>query len=364
MKAFSRRKKRYAVIGAALALGSGAAMTAPGCRSATQITVDIRTLGMTCADLKGVSIVVAGSRDDAENKLDGDTLSAQIPRGECGADDHRLGTLVVTPGSSHAAIIVRARVSEGPDSPCKRPEYTGCIIARRAFSFVDHTSETLPITLEASCTNKPCDPTTSCRTGTCVDSSANCSEGADTCESLAEPMVSPNGMVILPDGAAAPTDGSVATDGSVVDGSDGATTRDTGVDAPIDALVEAGTDYGNACPIPGGSTDCHESVGPSSPCCRMSGLASYYCGGTNGMCMMLDDHFLCTGRKACAEAQFCCASAALMMPKSSTCLATNFCAAESNTYLCNGMDDCPPDQPYCSGTYLVGEPLRKCSATP
>src|SRR5262245_18663820 len=99
MRTMSRRSRRAAT-GAGRFLSSGLARAARGCRWATQSTSDVRTRGLTCADLKGVSIVVSGSRHDAEDKLDLGSLSAEIPRGQCGADDHQLGTLVLTPSGS------------------------------------------------------------------------------------------------------------------------------------------------------------------------------------------------------------------------------------------------------------------------
>ena len=155
------------------------------CRDATQVTVDIRTLGIPCSSLKGVKIVVARSPRDAEDRMALGSLSAEVQRGQC--DGERVGTLVLTPSEAKGAIIVAARISDEAAATCKPPDYKGCIVARRAFAFLDHVSVTLPITLEVACADVPCDVVSSCRSGTCVSSEASCSDGTQRCAS--EPVV-------------------------------------------------------------------------------------------------------------------------------------------------------------------------------
>lgn len=191
--------RRALALFVALALGVVAASLSPACRTATQVTVELRTVGaLTCAQVKGVAIVVARTPQDAEAKMQLESLSAEVTREQCGADPRFLGTLVVTPSESTGAILVRARVRDDAAATCKPPDYRGCIVARRAFSFIDNAALTLPISLEQSCVDVPCDVVSSCRTGKCVSSDASCSESSGRCSSGAEPVVAEDGGIVPP----------------------------------------------------------------------------------------------------------------------------------------------------------------------
>ncbi len=196
------------------------------CRDPTQVTVDIRTLGIPCASLKGVKIVIARAPKDAEDRMALGSLSAEVARGQC--DGERVGSLVLTPSRAKGAVLVAARVSDDATSTCRPPDYKGCIVARRSFTFLDHVSVTLPMTLEVACADVPCDVVSSCRSGTCVSSETTCSESSARCESPTEPVVLPG-------------------DGSTDDGAtDGATNR---------------------CPLPNGTTPDCKSLGADAVCC-------------------------------------------------------------------------------------------------
>ena len=80
-----KRGIRLALGSFALAfVGLFASVGSEGCRTPTQITVELRTLGgLPCSSLKGVAIVVARTSQDAEDKMQQGLLSAEVPRGVC-----------------------------------------------------------------------------------------------------------------------------------------------------------------------------------------------------------------------------------------------------------------------------------------
>lgn len=305
-----------------------------GCRTPTQITVELRTLGgLPCSSLKGVAIVVARTSQDAEDKMQQGLLSAEVPRGVCDADGRTIGTLVVTPQDSSGAIIVRARFSDDLKT-CTAPDYKGCIVARRSFSFIDHVSVTLPITLEVACVDIPCGVETSCRAGTCVSSKASCSESSRTCDSPAEPVNSPEGGAIPPDGAK-PDDGG---------------TPDSSADAPIDAARDPGQ-FGNDCPTMSGAKDCDPQL-----CCYQG---SFFCSS----CDPQHYNFKCLGRKHC-NGGYCCANAATSPGSSCDTTAEQACTQDGNHYLCTTSADCPAKLPTCNGKYyeVATGTVKECSA--
>lgn len=344
--------RRLALVRTLLAASGSVALVAvagygsEGCRSPTQVTVELRTVGaLPCTSLKGVAIVVAGSPRDAEAKMKLESLSAFVPSGECNADGRTIGTLVVTPGSDTGAILVRARYSDGPGTTCIAPDYKGCIVSRRSFGFIEHTRVFLPISLEATCVDVPCDVESSCRTGVCISSEALCSENG-RCDSPAEPVLGPDGIGTLPDGAVAPEDSGADT--SMLEG---------GKDAPSDVQKDAPPDidaagYGNECPTANG-TDCNAS---NQVCCYMG---SYFC---QTSCTPGYYVFNCLGRKYC-NGSFCCGLPnSGSGPLGSSCDTTNgqMCTQNGNHYLCSSDADCPKHLPRCNGTYYgVGTGVTK-----
>ncbi len=315
------------------AIGSIALVVAAGwgseaCRDATQVTVDIRTLGIPCSSLKGVSIVVARGPQEAEDRMGLGSLSAQVERGVC--DGARVGTLVLTPSEPRGAILVAARVSDDPAATCKPPLYQGCIVARRSFAFLDHVSVTLPITLEVACADVPCDVVSSCRSGTCVSSETTCSEGTQRCESPAEPVVLADGGVEAPDAA---RDGASADGSNLVDGALG----DSGLDGSDagDSSVVTREGATNQCPLTNATKPDCKTLGANAVCCaRASGPS---CVASAAVCGDLDPRYDCLGAAHCPAATWCCAPENVAPPQS-------VCASLCKTggFLCTVDADCPP----------------------
>ena len=274
--------------------------------------MELRTLGaLPCTSLKGVSIVVAQTPREAEDRMKLGALSADVPRGECNADGHTIGTLVITPSNDTGAIIVRARISEGPDATCVPPDYTGCIVARRSFSFIAHAAVTLPITIEASCVDVPCDVVSSCRSGVCVSSSASCSDSAGSCSSIAEPVPDKDGGVVPPDEAGiVSVPDPLLPDGAPRDGAmlDGPPLTDGAPDAPPDAPLFDGKPDGppsgnGLCPTNAGDVDC--APASAAPVC-CNDIASGFICTPDAQCLSPYQHFYCTGPQHCGGG-YCCA---------------------------------------------------------
>ena len=348
------------VLASALVLLTGAG--SGGCQSPTQVTVELRTLGaLPCTSLKGVSIVVAQTPREAEDRMKLGSLSADVPRGECNADGHTIGTLVITPSNDTGAIIVRARISDAPDASCVPPDYKGCIVARRSFSFITHASVTLPITLEASCLDVPCDVESSCRSGVCVSSSASCSDGASSCASIAEPVPDKDGGVVPPPDASVISvpDGSLP-DGAPRDGAmlDGPPLGDGAPDALPDTKPDGPPSGNGLCPTNNGDLDCPTLGSMDALCCN--DIAKGFVCTSDTLCPSTYQHYYCTGPAQCGGGK-CCAGMPIvdagMEAGSDASSAPSFVAQcygagtacpAGTTVVCGSSATCPDLAPNCT----------------
>ncbi len=340
----TRRPRQLLLI--VLGVIAALALTVWACRTPTQITVEIRTHGFRCDEIKRLTIAVAKNPAIAEERMTSGFVAAEVvqdkaaPAKDCLAED-RVGTLVVTPDDATGAIIVAA--SYDTSERCVPPDYKGCIVARRAFTFVERSSLLLPVTLELRCKDVPCGVFTSCRAGECVSSNATCEEGSGTCTSEAEPVFTADGgsipseASVQPDGAPL-DDGGVLPDGGPADGGES--------EAGVDAGIDSGPGATNFCRADAGYVDCYKPTDATSVCCQV--LSSYACGVSpcpNGV------YYPCLGRKHCQANQYCCALAPGSGPQSQ-CM--NACSA---FVFCNVSLDCPP------GTYCdldAGGPAGIC----
>lgn len=235
------------------------------CREPTQITVVIRT-GEKCSDLSGAEIVVGPSQKETQTRFEQKFTVAQSH--DCDATG-LLGTLVVTPGGAGGTIVVAAGVRVGgapaPDpAECATVAHAGsCIVARRSFSFLDHTSLTLPIELDPLCVGQACDPASTCFKGSCVDATVSC-VGAD-CGLQQEHPGSGSGT------DASSSDGAYDAD---LDGMsfDDVTDTGTGMDATMVGDGRADADSGDS----GTGTMCNggQSAGGSGSCDPSNGHGS------------------------------------------------------------------------------------------
>jgi hypothetical protein len=235
---------------------------AVSCRDATQVTVRITTRER-CSDLSGVAVVVGPEQQETQQRFEKGFTTA-VTR-SCDASG-LIGTLVVAPGGAAATIVVAAGVQVGgataPDpATCADPMVAakGCIIARRTFAFIDHTSVNLPIELDPLCIGKSCNPASTCFKGACVDATVTCNGSA--CGLPDEhPGEGGGNEAGSSDGAYdGDLDGMSFEDVSVLDSGDGSTITDA-------SGLDTGTFDGSA------------------PPCGNPGSSSYcYGGGTNGV---------------------------------------------------------------------------------
>lgn len=188
-------------------------------------------------------------------------------------------------------------------SSCRPPLYTGCIVARRQFSFSEYQQLHLPITIDPECKDVPCDAFSTCRTGKCFKSEVTCADGR-----CLEPGDDGSGGtsdagVVIPDaggdGAMPPVDaGSDSSADATTDGpDDGGALGDGGIDleaGPGGAVGCNGT--GLMCPAPtacGGTAQSCCGTGGDAPVC--SPVGSCQAGSTRYCCRDAD----CTAGKFC-----------------------------------------------------------------
>ena len=89
-----------------------------------------------------------------------------------------LGSLVVIPGSAKeiAVRIVTGLDGKTPDA-CAASGYSGgCIVARRALSFISGSPIAVPVKMEASCRDVACQPNQTCSKGGCVAVGTPCTD--------------------------------------------------------------------------------------------------------------------------------------------------------------------------------------------
>ena len=133
------------------------------CREPTEIVLDIRT-DADCRDVSSTTITI-GTLADFERRPPTTSTTA------CTPETQEIGTLTVVPRDekdAEVALRVVTGFGKTPDQ-CVRDGYKGgCIVARRVLHYRPHHSIDLPILMEASCMDVPCDTTNTCRAGQCV----------------------------------------------------------------------------------------------------------------------------------------------------------------------------------------------------
>ena len=141
-----------------------------------------------CDRVTGVAIAV-GAADDFDSRPAATTTHT------CTAGD--LGSLVTVPlHDKTSSMGIKIVLGAGRDpTDCATTFGTGCIVARRALSYVPHTRLTLEVPLNSACLGVACRPNETCVAGACTNAkvtdpgacSGGCGEGA-----LAQPTSNPN----------------------------------------------------------------------------------------------------------------------------------------------------------------------------
>jgi len=287
------------VVVVVFALAATGALLAPGCKDATQATLEIKIAKTElCASLGGTAIAVGADRNEVETRISS-FVTAETR--DCNAATGSIGSLVVTPGEGGSSAVIvavafdTARARTATD--CKPPAYAGCVVARRFFAFSDHKNLRIPITIDPECLDVPCNATSTCRKGNCYDSTAidNVEPGDDGFGGASEAGIvdgavdgfTPDGS--KPDGA---SDG--GADGSI-EGGDGAT------DAPVDGSSQDGG------PFSSGKDYC---MGTTLVCpAFVDGGGPLFCNGVGQACCNDDGlGFVCRPQASCSAAnrRACC----------------------------------------------------------
>jgi len=333
------RHALFAALALALpAVGLGA------CRAPTQARVVITTT-TSCADVAaGVAIVVKDRPVAAEAAL----LSGFVTTTTKACQGGTIGDLVLAPGESTGAIVVTARYKGQDSATCRPPDYKDCIVARRAFSFVDHETLTIPISLDPDCVNVPCDAISTCSKGKCVSSSASCSGGS--CAVDPSVPVTPDAGGLLPDGAVPPSDAG-ARDGEASEGGGDAAGGDAGDDGGGDGDGGGGIDGGTFPPTDFmGPFNCLAGAPSCAAVCPASTFEACY---SNSM-ISPPRPVTCRGKAAKGDLQFCCGSSdcAATGGPNTICCASDvpicMAACPITRRVCRVDADCPSNQ--CDGT--------------
>lgn len=339
MRPRERPGRRTAIILAGGALGVLGSLDA--CRAPTQVTIVVETPTIACSALQGIAIYVDGDSTRAEEE--GRPPRAPTATVVTCESDRRAGSLVVVPAGGRGAIVVVAGVRERADRCGPDNEYAGCIVARRAFSFIEHVPLTIPVPLDLACVDVPCSAQSTCSDRRCVSSEVSCDESG--CKPPGE----------LPDGGTALVDAPTSNEASAADGG---STVDASLDAPADAPKDSGT---NTCD-PRCSTSPTPSVGMKcslieQTCCKNDQGGG---GGANPEITCAPtcagETLCCLGREDCSNAaRHCC------FPKGGGTTAACRDLAECGTVVCRGSEDCIGTGDACntgtSSVYGVCMPL-------
>lgn len=202
-----------------------------GCRDATQTIVEIST-DISCSDRPSTSITV-GQLAGLEQRPPGTVTD------RCAPESGRIGSIVLVPDDEKDApfaVRIVAGLTKSADD-CVADGYVGgCVVARRSLSFVPHTTLNLPIVLEASCIDVPCEATQTCRRGSCVsaqiDDPQHCTEPGG-CDDGAGGANGSGGSSGLPEGGTPQSAGQAGLGGASGEGGDPSTAGAGGQPEPV-----------------------------------------------------------------------------------------------------------------------------------
>lgn len=303
-----RRGKRA---GLGIACAFGVVLSMQGCRTPTEAILDVSFTG-SCEAASNIAFIVGTDPVDSEQRIEKGIFTTTA---DCATG--KVGTLVVTPNEStgRAAIVVLAGVGKSGRQCLSSEGYKDCIIARRVFAFVEHTSLTIPIKLDLDCKDVPCDAMSTCENKKCASSSIECTEVG-----CLPPGQSSDGGTTYVDAPTDP-DAYVNTDGAI------------GVDGNVDPPTDAGPDTndGSVCENAFNPVSCNRTTGgptvcasTSHTCCwgfsmgdggggdggpdAMSGASGYDCRTTGCSEQMSQPTIRCNSAQNCAPGSVCCRS--------------------------------------------------------
>ena len=273
------------------------------CREATQITVDVRLRGATCADMKTATISI--TRDDVA-----ETSLAAFSTAACLGGE--IGSLAAIPenGGDGGKVFVRVVVGfTRPAETCSVDNgYDGCTVARRRISYKAHTTLRLPVTIDRACENQPCTTRTTCnRDRICENADLDAACGSETCDLPSEARGTQSDASPARDAARDRDSSSVNDGGPATDaggGSDGGGAGPNARWANAGFGVKCASARCNAaapyCVVSGASATCSNAVTFSDLECDESsdcpgGSCCYSFGANSGRCNI----------SACTEGELC-----------------------------------------------------------
>ncbi len=204
------RRSRFAVCaGVLLAL---LVLVVGACRDATQITISVIT-DARCSDVKNSTVTVGNLGQDLETK------SASGASPDCNDATHVVGSLVIVPSGEkedEVAVKVVLGIRKNAEQ-CVAPDYTGCIVARRAMRFSPHKNLRVIVAMNLACESVPCGALDTCLQGSCVSAvipDPGACESAEGCDLNKQLDARPKIDAAVPDMDA-------GIDAEITDGGDG-----------------------------------------------------------------------------------------------------------------------------------------------
>jgi len=155
-----RLSRRHAV--GAILLTTAALGGAGGCRSATSITLEVRT-DLPCAGVP-LNVGIAAARP---GELDAHGYLATTSW--CNRSSTHVGSLVLVPAEADDEdVAVRVVGAEGRDpATCTLADATGCIVVNLRLRYVPHENQNVSVELAAACVGVSCPSGSTCVEGGC-----------------------------------------------------------------------------------------------------------------------------------------------------------------------------------------------------
>ncbi len=180
------------------------------CLGPTEIVVELSTdVPCDVVTANGVAIAIGPPGNDT-NETSASTHACTT--------SSNLGSLVIVP--SGAGPTVGIRVTLGVNASIEEcnagNDFSGCIVARRSLDYDPHQPLMLPIALQSDCLTQPCDPTSTCYDGICVDAGVTCANGTCALRDAGAPSCTPFSVTPVPSGADPQTPHIVAVPGGWV----------------------------------------------------------------------------------------------------------------------------------------------------
>ncbi|MBS2020254.1 MAG: hypothetical protein JST00_45765 [Deltaproteobacteria bacterium] len=302
-------------------------LAAESCKEPTSVEIEVRTT-LQPNEVRGTQFFVGGDPSALESDVGNGYPSAETAN--AGADGF-VGTLVSIPPdgeSGSLSIVVVLGFSNAPSACRPQNGYKGCIVARRRLAYRKNERLRVPILLDPSCVDVPCDAVSTCAKGSCFSSSIECAADG----SCRGPE---NGGTQRP--PERPIDGGAE---AAVDASDAS--ADAPPDALVDSPIDAPADRKFDGPIEPSSPDAIRC--PGQPDCA---LANETCCISSGSGTCLSDLALCappTLTVRCDGPEDCGIRACCIVTNGTACLPA--CPTEES--LCHSDADCPLVRPTCT----------------